>query len=664
MPAESLLNPIAPVSETSLLRTLQTVFGFGQFRTGQTEVIAHLLGGGSALAVFPTGSGKSLCYQLPALHLDGLTLVISPLIALMKDQLDFLHAKGIPAARLDSSLDRDETMAIHLALTAGEIKILYTSPERLSNERFVHRLKRLKISLLAIDESHCISQWGHNFRPDYLKIATLAKELAVERVLALTATATPPVVIDISQAFDISANHIVLTGFHRPNLELHGTPVTDKNRFGTLLRRLRERPQGPTIVYVTLQHTAEDVARKLEENGLNARAYHAGMESAHRTRVQDDFMASASMIVVATIAFGMGIDKHDIRAVYHYNLPKSMENYMQEIGRAGRDGKPAICEILACHEDVVTLENFTYGDTPTRESIESMVGGILSQSSEFDVGIWDLSMRHDMRDLVVRTLLTYLELEGVIESMGPFYSKLKYRFLRPEKAVLASFNESRQEFLRSIFNEAKRGSKWNHLDVDAATVSLAEPRTRIVAALDYLDQAGDILVEAAGVRLRYRRLERPTDQSSLTNLLADRFETRELQDVTRVNDMMRFALSKTCRTRLLLDYFGEKIDECQHCDHCLDSPRLDPIQPDDHHPGPGDQAAIIKLRARGHTALKTPRQMTRFLCGLPSPAATRSKLKSHPDFGRCREIAFGRVFEMVGANWDQQPETRSGNRRS
>ena len=287
---------------------LHAPFGFSEFRPGQRPVIEALLAGKPALAVFPTGGGKSLCYQLPALALEGVTLVVSPLIALMKDQIDFLCSRGIEAARLDSSLSLAEACEVTDRLRAGLLKLLYVAPERFNNERFLSQLKRTKIALFAIDEAHCISEWGHNFRPDYLKLAEAARDLGVERVLALTATATPAVVEDICAGFGIERECAFVTGFYRSNLELRATPVPATERDALLLERLRAREPGPTIVYVTLQRTAEWVAADLESAGLAARPYHAGMESAERTDVQDWWMASDRGIVVATIAFGMGIE--------------------------------------------------------------------------------------------------------------------------------------------------------------------------------------------------------------------------------------------------------------------------------------------------------------------------------------------------------------------
>src|SRR3954447_22583390 len=313
------------------LEVLAERFGFEAFRPGQQRVVEALLAGRSALAVFPTGGGKSPCYPLPALLLDGVTVVVSPLIALMKDQIDFLQARGVEAARIDSSLGPDEARDVSARLRAGALKLLYVSPERFNNERFLAQLAGTRIGLFAVDEAHCISEWGHNFRPDYLKLAARARELGAERVLALTATAPPAVVTDICAGFGIDERDSVVTGFYRQNLTLLTTPARADQRDALLVERLHERAEGPTIVYVTLQRTAERAAALLAAAGLPARAYHAGMNADDRVEVQEWWTHSDANIVVATIAFGMGIDKADVRYVYHFNLPKGLESYSQEI---------------------------------------------------------------------------------------------------------------------------------------------------------------------------------------------------------------------------------------------------------------------------------------------------------------------------------------------
>jgi len=627
--------------------TLRRVFGFDDYHHGQEAVVTRLIQGNSVLAIFPTGGGKSLCYQLPALLLDGLTVVISPLIALMKDQLDFLVARRVPAARLDSSLDREETLQVYDDLNSGRLKLLYISPERLGNERFLHSLRRRKISLLAVDEAHCISEWGHNFRPDYLKIARLARELNVGCVLALTATATPQVARDIAGGFDIAEDDVVHTGFYRPNLRLYATPCEAGQRDDLLLSRLAQRPPGPTIVYVTLQRTAEDVADLLTGQGLDARAYHAGMDSEKRHEVQNAFMASGRMIVVATIAFGMGIDKSDIRYVYHYNLPKALENYAQEIGRAGRDGRESICELLACADDVVTLENFSYGDTPTREAVASLVEDVLRQGDVFDVSVHELSANHDVRPLVVKTLLTYLELDGVIRSTGPFYSGYKFQPQKPSQEILARFDQQRADFLKSIFRHARKGKTWFSLDVEEISRSTQQSRDRIVAALGYLEESGDLVLQASGMRQGYEVEQLPDDLGPLCESLSERFQLREQHDVARLRRMLGFTEHDGCLTQHLLSYFGETRPDCGHCCRC-EGISARPLPPARYSPpGSSQVEALSRLRAQRHESLGTSRQLTRFLCGISSPATTRARLRAHPMFGVFSSVPFHEVLAFV-----------------
>ena len=632
----------------SIHATLKNVFGFDTFREGQETVITKILEGKSVLAVFPTGSGKSLCYQLSALHLDGLTLVISPLIALMKDQIDFLGRRNIPAARLDSTLDAEEIRRVDLDLRARRLKLLYVAPERLSNERFVQKLRQLKISLMVIDEAHCISEWGHNFRPDYLKLARLALSLKVGRVLTLTATATPAVAQDICRGFSIHSDAFIHTGFHRPNLQLEMTPCRPNQQIALLLSRLGGRPRGPTIIYVTLQRTAETVANELGKAGFPARAYHAGMASDKRTTVQDWFMNSVEAIVVATIAFGMGIDKSDIRYVYHYNLPKSLENYSQEIGRAGRDGKASICEMLACGGDVTVLENFTFGDTPDAASVGAITDRVLANSGDFDVSVHELSRDYDVRPLVVETLLTYLELANVIEATEPFYNEYQFTLLRPTQEILARFDPARGEFLGGVFAAAVKAEKWFTLDLGKVVAQLRTTRSRVVKALSFLEEQGDLTLKVAGLRHGYRIKTRPDDLLSLKNAMIERFDARERNDVNRVHQVVQLAAHPECLVRHLLHHFGEDLEQnCGHCCNCLGaSNRAIRIRREKEAPNL-DPARISDLRRRYPDALASPRQIARFLCGLNSPLLTRTKLHKHPDFGGMGGFSFPTVLKAA-----------------
>ena len=631
-------------------RILLEVFGFDRFREGQGRVIAALLEGRSSLAIFPTGGGKSLCYQLPALLLDGLTVVVSPLIALMKDQVDDLTRRGVAAARLDSSLAPSEARRVHDDLRGGRLKLLYVAPERLAGERFVASLSGRDIALLAVDEAHCISEWGHNFRPEYLKLARLARRLKVGRVLALTATATPEVARSIARAFGIEPGDVVASSFHRRNLELHAIPCRLEDRRDLLLDRMAHRPQGPAIVYVTLQKTAEELASSLADRGFPAEAYHAGLGDDVRHAVQERFMASSGGIVVATIAFGMGIDKADIRTVLHYNLPKGPESYAQEIGRAGRDGRFARCELFACPEDLITLENFAFGDTPTPEALASLVEAVTGQGAEFDVSTYDLSQGHDVRPLVVQTLLTYLELEGILEATGPFYSEYKFKSDRPLDEVVDGFDPRRREFLAGVFSHSTRSRIWSTLDVRAAAESMGEPRGRIVAALGYLEEQGTLTVQATGARLGYRLLKPDVDREALLATLNERFLGREARDVARVRSMLDFAREPGCLTGRLTGYFGEELGEpCGHCGPCLGQVP-EPLPAPPRRSFSAEDRAIVKgLKSEGHKALATSRQLARFLCGLTSPASSRARLGRDPRFGALAGFSFSRVLKLVEA---------------
>ncbi len=630
---------------------LRERFGFETFRPGQEAVIAQLLAGRSALAVFPTGGGKSLCYQIPALLLDGLTVVVSPLIALMKDQTDFLRSRGIEAARLDSSVSREAFEETQGALRQRRLKLLYVAPERFANERFVARLRSLAIDLLVVDEAHCISEWGHNFRPDYLKLARHARALNVGRVLALTATATPAVAEDICREFAIVPEAHVHTGFYRPTLHLRATAVAPEQRLDVLIARLKSQPPGPTIVYVTLQKTAETVASALADAGLSAEAYHAGMDAEAREAAQNRFMVSGDRIVVATIAFGMGIDKANIRAVYHYNLPKSLEHYAQEIGRAGRDGAPSHCEILAAARDLTVLENFTYGDTPMAEALRDLLKELLqgrTAGDVFDVSTYELSARHDIRALVVSTALTYLELDGLVEATALFYTVYRWKFRRPADEILARFDAERRVFLARLFGLAKVGRTWNSVVMADAVAALGGARERVVKALTYLDEKGDLELQVTGARQGYRVVRAPEDLETVWRELRRRFATREQSDIARVGAVAELLGAEGCLVRRLLRYFGEELGrDCGHCGRCEGEPPVTLEREAATFVVPEDE--LTSLRAEHPHALSGARQIARFLAGITSPALTAAKLTRHPRFGSAAEAPFGQVIEMVKA---------------
>lgn len=630
---------------------LQRHFGFERFQPGQQEVIEHLLAGSSAAAVFPTGAGKSLCYQLPALLLPGVTLVVSPLIALMKDQIDALVARGIAAERLDSTLSADQYQDVMSRFRDGRLKMLYVAPERFNNERFRERLMQTRVSLFAVDEAHCISEWGHNFRPDYLKLATFARACKAERILALTATATRPVLEDIRRVFQIEPACAVRTGFYRGNLQLVTTPVSAADRDAYLLDQIQRRDAGPTIVYVTLQRTAEDVARTLSSAGLPAKAYHAGMKDDMRAAVQDWFIASDRGIVVATIAFGMGIDKANIRYVYHYNLPKSLENYSQEIGRGGRDGQPSICHLLACADDLNPLENFVYGDAPTRESVQRFVDDIFSRDTDFDVSYYELSFEHDIRVLVIRTLLTYLELKGFLEGGTPFFSQYQFKPRMSTAELLSKFEGERREFLDNIFRHARKAKTWHHLDLDATAAILEQPRERLVRAMDYLGEQQMLELKVAGVRHRYRRLLAPDDTDALADQLYQSSLQRQEREIGRLQQVLDWIQSANCQVAALCEHFDAPLDKpCGHCTLCEQqesvkvAERTIPSIPDRF------WVEAASFRREHPDVLSHPVVMTRFLCGVTSPRISRAKLGSHPLFGKLGRVPFPHVLQRISGD--------------
>jgi ATP-dependent DNA helicase RecQ len=409
---------------------------------------------------------------------------------------------------------------------------------------------------------------------------------------------------------------------------------------------------------VTLQKTAESVAALLADAGLPARAYHAGMESETRHAVQEWWMEADRHIVVATIAFGMGIDKADVRYVYHYNLPKGLENYSQEIGRAGRDSLPATVEMLCCPDDVPTLENFVFGDTPAVPALRGLLAELFSaQAADADsslaLSLYELSARHDLRPLVLRTALTYLELLGTLQQGTPFYAGYEMRPLLPLPEITGAFTGEPGRFVAALFANAKKGRTWYALKPDTMAETLGAERRRVVRAVEVLEERGMVELRASDVRQRYTRLRPTEDVAELTQELAARFHRREAQEMARIRQVLELATNDGCQVNALVGYFGERRTEpCGHCTWCVthraarlpESPPFPPL------PADLDTEAFAALCRAHPDALGEPRQAARFLCGLSSPALTAAKLSRHALFGVWEERPFAAVLRWCETN--------------
>src|SRR5262245_20030536 len=398
---------------------LKERFHFVDFREGQEQVIEALLLKRDVIAVMPTGSGKSLCYQLPALVLDGMTLVVSPLIALMKDQVDALTRSHIPATFINSSVTLAEQQQRLGHAQKGQFKLVYVAPERFRNQAFMQVIRGCPVSLLAVDEAHCVSEWGHDFRPDYLRLKAVIATLKHPPVAALTATATPEVRRDIVEQLGLIQPLTVVTGFDRPNLHFQMKPVeTDREKMEAVLSLIGRVPQSGIIYAATRKHV-DEVAERLRAHGHAVLSYHAGMGLEERESAQDRFMRGVVPIVVATNAFGMGIDKSDLRFIIHYDIPGSLEAYYQEVGRAGRDGKPSTCLLLFNYADTFTQEFFIDGSYPARALVAEVYQTLCAiGADEIEITLRALAERcvqNKASEMAVSSCLKILEKAGVIE---------------------------------------------------------------------------------------------------------------------------------------------------------------------------------------------------------------------------------------------------------
>jgi ATP-dependent DNA helicase RecQ len=641
-----------------LKKLLQKYFGFNTFLKGQEDVIHKVLDHQSAAAIFPTGAGKSLCYQLPAMVLPGMTLVVSPLLSLMKDQLDFLQANNIPAARLDSTLAKNEYNAILESAKNGELKILMIAVERFKNERFRSHLQKMNVSLLVVDEAHCISEWGHNFRPEYLKLPAYQKEFGINQTLLLTATATTRVRDDMCAKFNILKDNVFVTGFYRDNLFLQITPTGNSEKKNQLLQRIQKTPQEPTIVYVTLQKTAEDVAAFLCANNINAHPYHAGMENENREQIQNKFMDGTLACIVATIAFGMGIDKKDIRRIIHYDLPKSIENYSQEIGRSGRDGRPALCEVLANRDSLHILENFVYGDTPEKNSILHLLRGIKENKGfVWEIKTTTLANELNIRILPLKTLLVYLAMEEIIRPKFTYFEEYSFKYKTEPTTILNRFEGERKQFVTAVLNHCHTKKIWTAVDIPAILDSYDTDRQRILAALEYFEEKNWIDLQSRQAVDVYDILTQAFNIDEMAEKMYALFKKKERLEIQRIHKMVDFFESDACISKQLAGYFGEHLakERCGHCSFCQSGKAVLQTTTE---LAPLSQFEFKTIAAEFTQAVGeqfSEVNLTKFLCGIYTPVFTKLKIKRLPYFGILESYPFLEVKNWIARAEKPQP---------
>ena len=417
------------------LEVLKEVFGFDSFRPGQEEVIRAVLDGRDTLAVMPTGGGKSLCYQVPALMRESLTVIVSPLISLMKDQVDSLVQSAVTdAATLHSGLSPEERWEVERKVRDGEIKMLYVAPERLRSLEFVLSLRRSGVGLFVVDEAHCISEWGHNFRPDYLFLPRAVKDLGSPPVLALTATATPRVREDILRSLRMRSPEVVVTSFNRPNLTYRVREAKKKEQKLPLILDVIRNTPPPGIVYATTRKECEELAASLRRSGVDAAAYHAGLGAEARSRVQERFMTDEVAVVVATVAFGMGVDKPNVRFVIHSSIPGSLPAYLQESGRAGRDGEPAECVTLYRGQDLGRRKRLIGLNSAGEEEVKSFFRALseIERDGRANVAPGTLATLGGVEQDAAGILLGGLEETGLISRGYDLWAEVEVRNLVEE----------------------------------------------------------------------------------------------------------------------------------------------------------------------------------------------------------------------------------------
>jgi ATP-dependent DNA helicase RecQ len=558
------------------VQALNEAFGFPDFREGQEEVIASILARQDVLAVMPTGSGKSLCYQLPALLFPGITLVVSPLIALMKDQVDALVRRGIPASFVNSTLSLDQQQQRIAQMREGRLRIMYVAPERFRNRRFMEGIRGCSVSLLAVDEAHCVSEWGHDFRPDYLRLKEAIAWLHRPCVAALTATATPDVRRDIVDQLGLEHPAVFVTGFDRPNLDFQVQEVLGETEKLEAIRALLHRGVSRGIIYAATRKNVEKVTTELQSAGYRVESYHAGLELELRKKTQDQFMSGDLPMVAATNAFGMGIDKADLRFIVHYDVPGSLEAYYQEVGRAGRDRQPATCLLLFNFADTFTQEFFIEGSCPPLDLIHEVYQAICRfRTDDIEVTVRELAelaSHKKATEMAVASSLKLLEKAGYIQRGTEGQHQGRITLLEPPDKLRepAAAAKGLQRNILDYCLDVLRAKLREPLSVDLEDIAddLDLTTEQLRRGLSALHQAGKVGYVAPFRGRGLRVLQRVGLSRLEVNYgLVERrgqFERRQLRK------MVDYAYCRSCLRRFILEYFGESVShlQCGNCSSC------------------------------------------------------------------------------------------------
>ncbi len=560
-------------------------WGHKSFRPMQEEIINAALDGKDTLALLPTGGGKSICFQIPAMAKEGICIVVSPLIALMKDQVENLTKRNIKAVAIYSGMTKREIDITLDNCAYGDIKFLYISPERIETAIFKERYKKMNVNLIAVDESHCISQWGYDFRPSYLNIANLREEKPDIPFIALTATATPEVVIDIQKQLKFKEENVLQKSFERKNLAYAVLQEEDKlNRLLKVLTKIK----GSSVVYVRSRKKTKEIASFLVRSGISADFYHAGLDNNERSKKQNNWINNITRVIVSTNAFGMGIDKPDVRSVFHIDLPDSLEAYFQEAGRAGRDENKAYAIMLFEEADRIDLEKRIVNSFPEIEIIKQVyqslanyfqipIGAALNES--YSLNIVEFSQQYNLQVYTVFNCLKFLEKEGylILSESNHNASRIKFEVSKDELYEFQVKNNKFDLFIKTILRSYS-GLFENFAKIDEFEIAkrINTTKEKVVKALQYLSHLEIIsyLEQTNQPQLTYLTERLDINDVSIS---AQHYHDRKEIAIKKMESVIYFVTAKhKCRSEILLAYFGEKdIYRCGVCDVCLERNKLE-----------------------------------------------------------------------------------------